>query len=72
MMYEVKERHERSAIIGHWRNGATVWQIVGVTGMTSNEIYKIISEYLKEPDVEDHDEEININPSPNEKSTNGF
>jgi len=38
-------QYEISAIIGHWRNGATLLEISLVTGYSNFEIEKIIKDY---------------------------
>ena len=38
-------QYEISAIIGHWRNGATLIEISLVTGYSNFEIEKIIKDY---------------------------
>lgn len=44
---EINESHERAAIIGHCRNGATIDQIAEVTGRFSYYISVIINDYKR-------------------------
>lgn len=53
----VKERHEKSAIIGYWRCGAGVREIAAITGRSRTFIYETITAYLGGKGVESHEVE---------------
>ena len=38
-------QYEISAIIGHWRNGASILEICGATGLMDYQIEKVIKDY---------------------------
>lgn len=41
-------QHQKAAIIGYWRSGATYEQIVVTTGLYYHQIEKVILEYQKQ------------------------
>jgi len=42
---KVTDINVESAVIGHWRNGATISEIIGATGLFYLVIIKIIQNY---------------------------
>lgn len=45
-------QYERSAIIGYWRSGASLNEIMWITGLMFREVEKIINQYSKEQNVQ--------------------
>jgi len=44
-MKNIIDHNTSSAVIGHWRNGATISEIIGATGLFYLVIIKIIKSY---------------------------
>lgn len=39
----------KAAIIGYWRSGATIEEIIGITGLLYREVVAVIEEYRNHP-----------------------
>lgn len=57
MVTVVKERHEKAAMIGYWRSGATVKEISLIGGWSLTYVYETLAEYLKDFGVESNESE---------------